>query len=60
MTRGDSAVRVGGKPTDEWREHFDDRREARGRQILERFGLDGVYPDALPDREAAEALLHGP
>ena len=57
MARGDSAARSGKKPIGEWQRHFDDRRMARGREILERFGLGDVYPGTLPDRDAATSLL---
>ncbi len=58
--RKDSAIVLGERPVDSWRQGVDNDQIATALKILERFGLDRIYgPDPMPNTAAAYAMLQG-
>jgi len=59
-SRKDSAVLVGTSRIDSWRKHVTADQLRRTLEIVELFGLDGIYAEeSTPDARAAYALMRG-
>jgi hypothetical protein len=53
LSRKDSAIATGASLVDGWRAHVDPATVRRADEMLEAFGLDGLYPERRSDHPAA-------